>query len=40
MDNSMIPEIAAGIITSASIILFVAFNVIRFNKHLKDKIHA
>ena len=40
MENSIILEVAAGIITSAAIILFVAYKIIRFNKHLKDKMHA
>lgn len=40
MDNSMIPEVAAGVITSAAIVFFVAYNVIRFNKHQKDNTHA
>jgi hypothetical protein len=35
MNNSMIPEVAAGIVTSVAIILFVAVNIVRFNKHLK-----
>jgi hypothetical protein len=35
MDNSMIPEVAAGIITTVTIVLIVALNVIRFNKQQK-----
>jgi hypothetical protein len=35
MENNMIPEVAAGIITSVTIILVVAYNVIRFNKQQK-----
>ena len=35
MYNNMIPEVIAGVITSAGIIAFVVFNVISFNKHSK-----
>lgn len=38
--NSMHLEIAGGIITAASIVLFVALNIIHFNKHLKDRVTA
>jgi hypothetical protein len=37
MNNSMILDVAAGIVTSVSIILFVAFNVISFNKHVRER---
>jgi len=40
MHNSMIPEVAAGIVTSVGIILFVAYQVVHFNNHLKDRINA
>ncbi|TDW96125.1 hypothetical protein EDB95_3948 [Dinghuibacter silviterrae] len=40
MVNSMLPEVAAGVITSVTIILIVVFNVVRFNKEQKGKIHA
>lgn len=40
MNNSVTPEIAAGIITSVSIILFVAFNIIRFNKERNHRLNA
>jgi hypothetical protein len=40
MYNSMIPEVMTGVVTSVGIILFVAFNVIHFNNHLKDRMNA
>jgi len=35
MTNSIVLEVAAGIVTSVAIILFVAFKIINFNKHIK-----
>jgi uncharacterized membrane protein len=31
----MIPEVVAGIVTSVAIIVFVAVNIFRFNKHVR-----
>jgi hypothetical protein len=36
----MITDVATGIATAVGIICFVAYQVVRFNKHLKDNMQA
>lgn len=36
MQNSIIAEISAGIVTFAGIVLFVTYHIVRFNKRLGD----
>ena len=40
MQNSMILEVAAGIVTFLSIAFFVAYQVVHFNKHLGDNMNT
>lgn len=35
MANSIVLEVAAGILTSVAIILFVAYQIVHFNKRIK-----
>lgn len=35
MTNSIVLEVAAGIVTSVAIILFVAYQIVHFNKHIR-----
>jgi hypothetical protein len=38
--SMMITDVATGIATATGIITFVAWQVVRFNKHIKDNIRA
>jgi hypothetical protein len=39
-NSMMITDVATGIATAVGIIVFVAYQVVRFNKHLKDNMQA